>query len=109
FGMGMFDRGRNRRAGTESAIEVEGMAAFIDAPSIVFTTSNKMRRFPEVLPVISHPNRSGFSVDAHPPGIAQTVSPVLRPCIGHPHERVVFGHGVRLRSARVIDINAQDA
>jgi len=68
-----------------------------------------MRRFPKVLAIVAHPDLPGLLVDAHAPRVTQAIGPVFRARIGHSYKWVVLGHGVRLRSVRVIDVDAQHA
>ena len=102
----MFDGRSNDRRGSELAIDVEWMTAFIHAPAIVLAAPDEMRGFPEVLSVVAGPDRSGLFVDAQSPGIAQPVRPVLRPRIGHAHKWVVLRNGVSLTALWMIDVNA---
>src|SRR5258706_4764869 len=85
------------------------MAPFIHAPSIIFAPTDEVSCFPEVLTVVADPDLSGLLVDAHAPRITQAVGPVFRSRIGHSNKWIVLGHGVRLRSVRVIDVDAQHA
>src|SRR5882672_6344465 len=105
----MFDGGRNNGGWTAAAIEVESMASFIDAPAVILTAPDEVRRFPKVLAVVSHPDPSGFLVDAQAPGVAQAVAPIFRARICPTDERVVLWQGVILCSAGMIDIDTQYA
>src|SRR5438128_5104108 len=97
---GRWHRGRR----TQLAVEVKWVAAFVNAPPVVFAAPDEVRRFPKVLPIVACPDLAGFAVDRQPPRIAQAVSPVFRSRIFPSHKGVVLGHGVSLGSIRVIDI-----
>ena len=107
--MVVLDGRRDGGSRTELAVEVKRMAAFINAPAIIFTAPDQMRRFPKVLAVVANPDLAGLFINAHAPGISQTVSPVLRPRVGHSNKWIVLRHRVSPRSVRMIDINAQHA
>src|SRR6266576_1373206 len=105
----MFDGGPNNRRGAELAVQVKRMAAFIDAPTVVFTASHQVSRFPKVLAVIADPDLTGLFVNRQPPRIAQTAGPIFGSRIFQPDEGIVLGHGVRLPAVRVINVNAKNA
>src|SRR5690348_16928564 len=105
----MFDGRRDNGRWAELAIQVEGMAAFIDAPAVIFTAANEMSGLPKVLSVVADPDAAGFFVNREPPGIAQPVRPVFRARVFHAHERIIFGNGVRSRAVRMVDVDAEYA
>src|SRR5262245_13237310 len=107
--MTMFDGRRHRRSRTELTVRIKGMASFVNAPAIIFTTPDEVSGFPEILAVVAHPDLPGFLINAHAPRIAQTVSPVFRSRVFQSDKGIVVGYRVRLRSVRVININAQHA
>src|ERR1051326_4951207 len=107
--MTMLDGGLDNRRGTEFAIEIKRMAAFIDAPTIVFAALHELRRFPKVLTVVADPDPSALFVNRQPTRVSQTVGPILRSRIFQPHERIVLGHRVRLDAIRVINVNTKYA
>src|SRR5881392_1170670 len=96
--MGMLDGWRHDGRRTELAVEVEGMASFINAPPVILAAPHKVSRFPKVLAVIARPYLPGLAVHRQPPRIAQTISPDLRSRVCPTNKRVVPGHGVRARS-----------
>src|SRR5436190_23565744 len=105
--MGMFDRRRHERSGTQPAIEIKGMPAFIDAPAIIFTAPDEMGGFPEILSVVAGPDAPGFFIEAQAPGIAQAVGPDFRSRIGFSHKWVVPRDRIRPCAVRMIGIDAQ--
>ena len=107
--MVVLDGRRDGGSRTELAVEVKRMAAFINAPAIILTAPDQMRRFPKVLAVVAGPDLASLFIDAQAPGIAQTVSPVLRSRVGHSNKWIVLRHRVSLCSVRMIDIDAQHA
>src|ERR1043165_5702516 len=92
--MGMFDGRRDYRRGAQLAVQIKWMASLINAPTVVFSSPDKVRRFPKVLPVVPGPNLSCLAIHRQPPWIAQTVGPNLRPCIGPTDKWIVRWHGV---------------
>src|SRR6185436_7368469 len=104
FGVVMLDGGRNRRSGTELAIEIKRMAPFINTPSVVLTAPDEVRALPKILAVITDPDVAGFPVNAHAPGIAQPISPNLGPRIRPADKRIVFRDRIRAAAFRVIDV-----
>src|SRR2546425_8296951 len=107
--MAMFDGGENDRRRPELAVEIKRMAAFIDAPTVVFTAPHQVRRFPKVLPVIADPDLTGLFVNRQSPRVAQPVSPIFRSRIFQSDEWIVLGHRVTLRALRVINVNSKYA
>src|SRR5436190_7879966 len=105
----MFDGRSNDRRGSELAIDVEWMTAFIHAPAIVLAAADEMRGLAEVLSVVAGPDRSGLFVDAQSPGIVQPVRPVLRPRIGDAHTWVVLRNGVSVSAVWLIGVIVQVA
>src|SRR6266496_1165565 len=101
FGVVVFNGGRDGGCGTELPVQVERMAAFINAPTIILAASNEVGRFPKVLTVIACPDLTCLAVNCHPPGIAQTVGPELRSRIFPADKWVVLRYRVRLRSVRM--------
>ena len=90
--MTVFEGRQNDWRRAEFAVQIERMTPFINAPTVILTAPQQMGCFPEVLTVVPHPDLSGFLVHAHPPGIAQTVGPVLRPGVFRPHKGIVLGY-----------------
>src|SRR5262245_1459550 len=109
LGVMMLDGGRHVRRGALLSVEIERVAALEDAPAVVFAGPHEMRRFPEVLPVVPHPDLSALGIDAHSPRVAQPVGPYLRARPGHLHERVVRRHRVAQRIRAVVDIDPEHA
>src|SRR5262245_30568587 len=107
--MAVFYGRQDYRAGSQFAVEVKGMTAFINTPTVILTPPKEVRRFPKVLTVIAYPDPSGFVIDTHPPGIAQTENPVLGTRILQSQERIILWYRVRPIRVRMIDINAQNA
>src|SRR6266446_6470222 len=107
--MTMFDGGQNNRRRTKLAIEVKWMAALIDAPTVVFTFSHQVSRFPKVLAVIADPDLTALFVNRQPPWVAQTVGPIFGSRIFQPDEWIVPRHRVRLCAIRVVNVKAKYA
>src|SRR5437867_3677789 len=56
FGVRMLNRGRHGGSGTQLAVGIERMAAFIDAPSIVLAAPDEVGCFPKILAIIADPD-----------------------------------------------------
>ena len=109
FGMTVFDGGQNHGRRTKLAIEVKWMAAFVHAPTVVFTLSHQVGCFPKVLAVIADPDLTALLVNRQPPRVAQTVGPIFGSRIFQPDEWIVPRHRVGLLAICVVHINAKYA
>src|SRR5437867_8072278 len=107
--MTVFEGRKNDWGRSDFAVEIERMAPFINAPTVILPAPEQDSGFPKVLAVIANPNLPGFLVCAHPPWIAQAVGPVLRTGVFDSNERIVFRDRIRPRSIGMIHINAQHA
>src|SRR5882672_9714755 len=105
----MFDRGQNNGRGTKLAIEIKWMAAFIDAPTVILTSSHQMGCLPQVLAIIADPDLTALLVKREPPRVAQPVCPLFGSRIFQPHEWIVPRHRVGLCAVRVVNIDAKYA
>src|SRR5262249_51403180 len=82
FRVGMFDRGRHDGCRSAATMRIKRMAALDYAPSIIISTMDQICRLPQILPVVADPDVAGLFVNAHAPGVAKTVCPGFRPCVG---------------------------
>src|SRR4051794_22754051 len=57
-------------AGSSLPVEIKRMTPFVDAPANVITRLDEVGEFPQVLPVVTHPEVAGLRVDGHPPWVA---------------------------------------
>src|SRR5229473_4620553 len=109
FRMRMLPGRRQKGRGAAFAVRLHRlMTSFEDAPAIIAAALHAINHLPQFPAHVAHPQIPGLPVDAHPPRVAQSVSPDLRARAGHVHERIVWRHAIRPALFGVIDIDPQD-
>ncbi len=109
----MLERRLDERRRSLGTVVIEDMAPFHDAPAVVVPLADKVDLFPQILPVVAHPDMPGLLIDRHPPRIPQAICPRLRHDPVFPNKRVVGGNGVVLRRfvagrrRRLVDIDPE--
>ena len=96
FGVGVFGGGIHDGLWAAGALGVEGVAAFLNAPAIVFSAADFIDLFPEVLSVLSDPDFAGLLVDIESPGVAKAIGPDFGASPGSVDEGVIGGDGIVL-------------
>src|SRR5215472_6953305 len=102
--MMMLDGRRCQWHWRQFSVQVERMAAFHHAPTVIVALVHKECLFPQILPILTDPNVAGLRVGGYAPGIAQAYGPRFGASFLHAHERIVFGHGVSLVRIGMIDV-----
>ena len=67
-----------------------------------------MDRFPQLPADVADKELARLTIEAHPPRIAEAVSPYLGPCSFHFDERIVFRNGIVLSLVFMVHVDAQN-
>src|SRR5213076_95986 len=93
------DQGRadGRRA---DLVRLDRLRAFHGGPAVVAAFLDAMDCFPKLPADVADKQLAGLVVEAHAPGVAETVGPDLRSRLFKGDEGVVFGNAVQLAARR---------
>src|SRR5262245_52757839 len=103
----MFDGRRSERRRAELAREVERMASFVNAPTVVCPSLDEVNRLPEILATISYPDLAALRIGRHAPWIPETERPGFRAYLIHSDKRIVFRYRVGSPGLGMVDVDAQ--
>src|SRR5262249_21566232 len=96
LGVRKAQRRRQNRRRPAPAFGANLLRPFHDRPAVVAAALDAVNHLPQLPADVADPEIAGGRVDAHAPGVAEPVSPDLRPGPRRFHKWIVGGHGVSL-------------